>query len=552
MKKVAIYCRVSTALQEQEKTIESQLAELREICKDFQVVKEYIDNGWSGGTLDRPALDQLRNDAKEGLFEAVHVHSVDRLSRNLYQQGILVEELKKRGIEIFIGEKPIADTPEGRFMFNVLGAAAEYEKEKILERTRRGRLFKARKGIIVGHKAPYGYTYVKKNENKNGYYEINKEETEVVKLIFNLYLETKSVRGVAKELTKRNIKPRVGKNWRTSTLHRILRNESYIGTTYYNKNQAIEGNNKEKKYRRRVNTRLKLRNKNEWIPIQIPAILDKNIFNIVQDLLKKQHKNNQKKYFYLIGSGLIKCSNCGSTYSGEMSHNSPFYRCNERHRSFPLPRKCDAKMISAKRIEGVIWDSVSQAIMNPRILISHIKHLTMKISENQTALGKDKKEYLQEKEIIKQKKSRLLDIYTEGTISKDDYLQKIGELNLKEETLDSEIKEADAKLSQLIDRPLLIKDIKYFCNLAKQRINTFAPQVKQEFLGYLLDEIIFDSKRGMAKIIGYVPVEAEDIEKCFPITRGIEQYFPIKSGAMSTASLCRDRQALAKPYWQNQ
>jgi len=526
MKKVAIYARVSTESQEEQKTIESQLAELREICKDFQVVKEYIDEGWSGETLDRPALDQLREDAKEGLFEAIYVHSVDRLSRNLYRQGILVEELNKKEIKIFIKEKPIADTPDGRFMFNVLGAAAEYEKEKILERTRRGRLFKARKGIIVGHDAPYGYAYVKKEDNKNGYYEINEEETEIVRLIFNLYLEIRSVRGVVKELTKRNIKPRKGKNWRQSTLHRILRNESYTGTTYYNKNQAIEGNNKENKYRRRVNTRLKLRNKNEWIPIQILPILDKNIFNIVQDLLKKQHKNNQRKYFYLLGNGLIKCLDCGSIYSGEASHGRLFYRCNERHRSFPLPRKCDAKMISAKRIEGVIWDSVSRAIMNPKILISHVKHLTMKISENQETLEKERKGCLQEKEVIKQKKSRLLDIYTEGTISKNDYLQKINELNLKEGVVDSKIKEIEVKLSQLVDRPLLIKDINYFCNLAKQRIKALNPQEKQGFLGYLLDEIIFDSKKGEAKVIGCIPVE----------TQGVEQYFPIQSGVMSTIS----------------
>ena len=136
MKKVAIYARVSTERQEQQKTIESQLAELREVCKNFQVVREYIDEGWSGETLARPALDRLRDDAKQEIFEAVYVHSVDRLSRNLYQQGILVEELQRRRIEIFVGEKSIDDTAEGKFVFNVLGAAAEFEKEKILERTR--------------------------------------------------------------------------------------------------------------------------------------------------------------------------------------------------------------------------------------------------------------------------------------------------------------------------------------------------------------------------------------------------------------------------------
>ena len=166
MKKVAIYARVSTETQEQQKTIESQLEELREICKKFQVVREYVDNGWSGETLARPALDRLRDDAKKGLFEAVYVHSVDRLSRNLYQQGILVEELRRRGIGIFIKDKPIDDTPEGKFVFNILGAVAEFEKEKILERTRRERLYKARTKGFVGYIPPLRLQLHKKDLRK--------------------------------------------------------------------------------------------------------------------------------------------------------------------------------------------------------------------------------------------------------------------------------------------------------------------------------------------------------------------------------------------------
>ena len=167
MKRVAIYCRVSSALQEREKTIESQLAELREVCKDFQIVKEYIDNGWSGETLDRPALDNLRNDAKEGLFEVVCIHAIDRLSRNLHYQGILVEEFKKRDIEVLIKDKKIEDTAEAELLLNMLGAVAQYEKAKILERTKRGKLYKARRGVVVGTRGPFGYDYIKKTKEKS-------------------------------------------------------------------------------------------------------------------------------------------------------------------------------------------------------------------------------------------------------------------------------------------------------------------------------------------------------------------------------------------------
>jgi len=89
MKKAAIYARVSTEKQEKEKMIESQIEELREFCEknDFLIVKEYVDDGWSGETLARPALDQLRDDASKKLFDVVCIHSPDRLARKFIYQG---------------------------------------------------------------------------------------------------------------------------------------------------------------------------------------------------------------------------------------------------------------------------------------------------------------------------------------------------------------------------------------------------------------------------------------------------------------------------------
>ncbi|MDP2946854.1 MAG: recombinase family protein, partial [Nanoarchaeota archaeon] len=95
MKKVAIYARVSSERQEQEKTIESQLQELRNACKDFQITGEYIDDGWSGETFIRPQLDRLRDDALKGLFEAVYILAPDRLARNLVDGLIVKQELER-------------------------------------------------------------------------------------------------------------------------------------------------------------------------------------------------------------------------------------------------------------------------------------------------------------------------------------------------------------------------------------------------------------------------------------------------------------------------
>ena len=165
MKKAVIYARVSTERQEKEKekTIESQIEELRMFCEKngFLIVKEYVDDGWSGETLARPALDQLRDDASKKLFDIVCIHSPDRLARKFIYQGLVMEELKKKGIEVFFLNRPISDTPEDQLLLGVQGLIAEYEKAKILERTRKGRIHKAKEKGIVGSVPPYGYNYVK-------------------------------------------------------------------------------------------------------------------------------------------------------------------------------------------------------------------------------------------------------------------------------------------------------------------------------------------------------------------------------------------------------
>jgi len=526
MKRVAIYCRVSSALQEREKTIESQLAELREVCKDFQIVKEYIDNGWSGETLDRPALDNLRNDAKEGLFEVVCIHAIDRLSRNLHYQGILVEEFKKRDIEVLIKDKKIEDTAEAELLLNMLGAVAQYEKAKILERTKRGKLYKARRGVVVGTRGPFGYDYIKKTKEREGYYKINPEKANIVKLIFNLYLELSSICGVAKALTKKGIKPPQGIAWRQSSLKRILTDESYIGTTYFNKTQAIEGYRNEKKYRKLVNSRRRRRDKNEWIPISIPPILNKETFTTVQKLIKKNHRANNQKYPYLLSGGLIRCIKCGSTIAGSMCHGFSAYRCNNRSRRFPFPKDCKSPQISGKKLENAVWNSIYKAIMNPQILINHIKDLNEKVIKDKGGLEKEKQNYLQEKNNLDKKKDRLLDIFTEGNISKKDYLKKVGELSKSREELNIKIDRIEARLSQAVNRPLFINDIKYFCNLAKERLDSLTFQEKQRFLRYLIDKITLDSKNRKAKIEGWIPVGNNKIMRFSPLQSATEYSIP--------------------------
>ena len=511
MKKAVIYARVSTEGQEEQKTIQSQLAELRQFAKDnsYEIIDEYIDNGWSGGSLARPELDRLRDDIKNGCkFETVLIHHPDRLSRKYIQQGLVIEEIQKKGTEVlFINRPNSSNSLEDKLLLGVEGLFAEYEKEKILERTRRGKLHKARNGHIITSHAPYGYTYIKKRDNKEGYLKINNKEAEVVKLIFSLFTEQLlSVRGVNRELLNRGILPRKGaKTWAQSTLHRILRSETYIGQAYYNKNYSLESTNVEKVYKRTVKTNRKLRDKSEWIAITVPDIIDKDIFSRAQMLLVENSNklNKERKHKYLL-TGLVRCGECGSAYSGECCHHSLFYRCSNRHNTFPLPKDCNQKMAKADKLEDAVWETVESQILNPNIISKHIEMLSAQTIKGKKKIEKELFTIKEELGVMENKRKRLIDIYSDGDISKDDFVNKKEELDSRESNLNDKYTNLEEQLSSIVDKPIIRKGLNHFCKLAQKRLNKLDFNSRKTFLRLLIDSITLEGKK--VKINGFIPI----------------------------------------------
>jgi site-specific DNA recombinase len=165
MAQVALYARVSTSMQAQTDTIASQVSALENrIAEDgytlFDQLK-FIDNGYSGSNLVRPGLEMLRDKAALGDIDKLYVHSPDRLSRKYAYQMILLEELQNAGVEITFLNFQSNDNPESQLLLQMQGMIAEYERMKILERSRRGKIFMAKKGSVnVLGCAPYGYRYI--------------------------------------------------------------------------------------------------------------------------------------------------------------------------------------------------------------------------------------------------------------------------------------------------------------------------------------------------------------------------------------------------------
>jgi site-specific DNA recombinase len=184
-RRAAIYARVSTPHQAEERTIESQVQILRDYARQqgYRLEEKHIyrDEGHSGSRLDRPALDRLRDDAAAGLFDTVLILSPDRLARRYAYQVLLVEELEKSGCEVIFLERPILQgekNPEDQLLLEIRGAFAEYEQAKMVERSRRGKIQKARPENV---RAPYGYRYIPKRDGMPPKLVIDEAEAEVVR-----------------------------------------------------------------------------------------------------------------------------------------------------------------------------------------------------------------------------------------------------------------------------------------------------------------------------------------------------------------------------------
>ena len=190
----AIYARVSSERQRQDETIQSQTVGLRELAADrgLLVPEDLVfeDEGFSGASLTRPALERLRDRAFEGCFEVVLCHAPDRLARRYAYQVLLLEELARGGIEVvFIKEPERSGSPEDELLRQFQGMIAEYERAQIAERTRRGKLHRARGGSqAVMSGAPYGYRYVKKSDHMEGFWEIDEAQAQVVRDVFDRYV----------------------------------------------------------------------------------------------------------------------------------------------------------------------------------------------------------------------------------------------------------------------------------------------------------------------------------------------------------------------------
>jgi site-specific DNA recombinase len=327
---VALYARVSTTHQQQQDPIASQRRLLKEYLREQHCHRlpnhEFLDEGISGTRLDRPALDHLRDGAQRGEFDAVVVLSPDRLARHYAHQWLLIEEFEKQYIAFIFLQNPFGDTPQGKRLAQLQGMIAEYERAQILERTRRGRLEKARRGeFIPWAYSCYGYRYLPKRHGCPPQVMIEPAEAEVVQHRYRTLVEEQLTgRQLTKRLNEAHIPTPTGHNtvWHAATVRNILSNRVYAGQARYNYRQpALPRYRKQPDHPgRTLKTGRCYRPDNEWIGSDAPAIIATEWFEQAQRPLQRNAATARQWYQptsrrYLLRT-LVKWGECGLAMTG--------------------------------------------------------------------------------------------------------------------------------------------------------------------------------------------------------------------------------------------
>ena len=284
--KVATYARVSTESQEARGTIGSQLEVLRQRMSELghETFQQYQDDGYSGARLDRPGLDALRDAAEAGLFQQVWCLTPDRLARSYVYQILITDELTRCGVQVcYVDAPPLQDDSQATLLVQMQSVIAEYERAKIAERNRRGKLFRARAGEIVYRLVPYGYRRIPRGPEGPAHLEIFEPEAVVVRRIFDDFVSGGySMRRICRRLYEDGIPSPTGKaTWSIPCLSKMLQNPTFKGRARYNRHQALPP------AAGRKSTRNKLRPPADWIEIPVPAILSEEIFDAAEHVSRE-------------------------------------------------------------------------------------------------------------------------------------------------------------------------------------------------------------------------------------------------------------------------
>lgn len=530
--KSVLYARVSTEEQKSNQTIDTQIHGIGGMMQyainhKLPVPDEsmmFIDDGFSGATLIRPALTAFREYLKTHDDIAYFlVYDADRIGRDTYNQLIILEELKKKNVTIHFKTGELGTTPNDKLLFTILSAFSEFERAKIMERTQRGMKRRIESGKFNGGRPLFGYRY----NYPLGKHELDETEAKVVKMIYDWYTEDKlNIRQIQAKLfelkiptkydalknTEKNRKMKGLKKypvgwWSEVTIRNVLANEAYTGRWYCCKNQTIKldvanlrtGKPKVRQIRRA---------KEEWYPIEIPRIVsdEQHKKGLLQARKNLMFAKRCTKQTYLL-QGLIRCGKDHLKYRGHQEKSGViYYYCKSRMNNTPQ-KNCESPYLRADQIEPIVWNTVKSILENPEEVFNNFRDESI-LNEERAKSIDGRLDYISSAiKKLEVAKRRITEAFKAEVMTLPELRKEKTDIELSEEKLISERDALMMKLNVQHDVSAKIDLFKETCHKFLSKINDpkiVTERLKKDIIKLVIDEVVIEGES--VKIFATIPL----------------------------------------------
>jgi site-specific DNA recombinase len=411
----------------------------------------------------------------------------------------LAKEFRINGVKLLFVREQWEDTLNGKLVAFMLGWASEFEAAQIRERTIRGKLAKAREGKHPCGKAAYGYKLTE------GRHEIEAKEAEVIRMIFDwLAKDGMTLRAIQLRLNRLGIPTREGKSWwQRATLYRIVRDPIYTGKWYYNKRMEAPAKTK------KGATVQVLKPKEQWIPVEVPAIISEQTFEAAQRQLQRNRelcKRNTKREYLL--TGLLICGKCGLNLSARTVKGRVYYCCNSKLGTI-TPNVCPLKYMQGPKLEEVVWGTISKLLAQPELIVQQIEnHRYSPVAHLEANLDR----VCQSLERKTVEADRMLDAYKIGAINIQTLKHKMDQIKKEEVELNKEKLSLEAEIRKAQAQELNEEKLYRFCQSLPATLADLNFQERKQILREVVDKIVVDGDE--VTIYGIIPMpedKADDV-----------------------------------------
>ena len=494
--RAAIYARVSSEQQEKNETVESQMASIKAYAQEHEVKcmdeDVYIDEGYSGHVLRRPALDKLLDGVYEGRYQQVLIMNPFRLARNYGHQILLMEEFQRGDCQVLFIQRPIGQGPDEDLLLQMQGVIAQYEHAKILERTRRGKLHRMRQGELVSGQRMFGYQYIKRKSDIPAHFEIIETEAATIRKVYQWYAyDGLALRAIAARLRDAAIPTVRGGRWSGAHIGRMMGNSVYIGTGYAHKIEAVEPKDQKRGYRKNLKSGQRKRPREEWIPFSAPRIVDDEIFELAQQRLQRNREwaSRRTKRNYLL-RGLLTCECCQKAMFAHTQSKS--YMCGYSRSAYAKEQGFDPcenkRQLPFGQLDELVWREVVKLLKKPSILKKHYPNLREKIYPRAIGGSPDKLDAKIEE--IKKRITRTNNLYIRGMLDQTSHDAKYDKLKDELNRLQAQRKKVAAHHMDQEEVNELLRSFTSFAKTIKSRLSTADFATRRNIVEQVIKRVI--------------------------------------------------------------